>query len=121
MKRDESIRNLLKEYQSYDASQSIDKAMDIRKRVSLWIYKIGEEIKDLEEKHKNIYAEIKLKKAFYTLDSKETTGADRANDAIKRLEEEIKKEATMDGTLRGLKIQWESLKEISNSIATYLK
>ena len=83
--------------------------------------KTREVLKDLEEESKTLTAELKVARALTEFGCDLKTGADRRNFAIKTHKEGIRQEGVNEGTLKGLKIQWESLKEMSNSMASYLK
>ena len=113
------IKDLIREYYGYDPSTGIDKLLEYRKKVSVELVKLGEEIMNLEEDAKQQAADLKVKQAKRELEL-EGSIQDRKNKATAELQADHIQAAILDGQLRGKRIYFESVREVLNSMSSYL-
>ena len=113
------IKDLIREYYGYDPSTGIDKLLEYRKKVSVEIVRLAEEIMELEEESRRQAADLKVKQAKREL---ELDGSiqDRKNKATAELQAEHIQAAILEGQLKGKRIYFESVREVLNSMSSYL-
>ena len=114
-----NLDEIVKEYSTFDMTDGVEKLLRIRQNLSVLIVQITKVIADLEEASKDATATRKLEVATSEL-SFEGAWAERKNRAILACETEILSESQIEGSLKAYRIKFEGMKELSNSMSSYL-
>lgn len=113
------INKIVEEYSTFDITQGIEKLLKMRQNLAILIMDITQHIAKLEEDAKEITARKKIELAVNEL-KQEGTGQDRKAKAIREMEGIIMQESEYEGQLKAYRIKFEGMKELSNSMSSYL-
>jgi hypothetical protein len=113
------IKDLVREYYGYDPTMGIERLLEARKKLSVELVTLAEEIADLEEDSKKKAAALKVNLAKSEL-THEGSIQDRKNKALEQYSSEIIESAILEGQLRGKRIFFDSAREVLNSMSSYL-
>lgn len=114
-----NIKEIVESYRNYDSTVGIEELLRLKQNLSILIYQCAVHIAELEEKHKQMYADRKLQLAIDEL-SGEGTIAERKNKAIKSNKLLINTEAQLEGQLKAYRIKYDGMVQLSNSMASYI-
>lgn len=114
-----NLQEIIKQYEGYDMTQGVETLLELRKRVVILMNKLSYEIGLTEEMHKELSVKKKIALATKELEL-DGTGQDRKNKALIDQAEIVKRDAAMEGKLKAMRIKFESMKELSNSMSSFL-
>ena len=107
-------------FAGWNQEHGLDSLLVLRKNLSLAIYELACEIAELEEKSKGKEAERKIQHAFKELESDKSTASARVQDAVVQTRMIREDEARLEGELKGCRIKFDALQNMSHAMASYL-
>jgi len=110
---------IIQEYSKFELQHGIEKILNLKHNLSLLIMQISKHIAKLESDSKELTAHLKIQRAVTELET-EGTGQQRRNLSIQLNEDLILQEARAEGELKAYRIKLDGMRELSNSMASYL-
>ena len=114
-----NLDKIIQEYSKFELQQGIEVILNLKHKLSLLIMKITQHIAKLEVESKEFTAELKIQRAITELET-EGTGQQRRNLSIQLNEDLILQEAKAEGELKAYRIKLDGMRELSNSMASYV-
>ena len=114
-----NLDSIIEKYSKFELQQGIEVILNLKHNLSLLIMQISKHIATLEIESKEVTATLKIQRAITEL-TEEGTGQSRRNKSIQLNEDLILTEAKKEGELKAYRIKLEGMREISNSMASYL-
>jgi hypothetical protein len=114
------MKELIDQYRAFHPEQGVEQLLRLRQKLSCALYDLGMKITDLEDRSKTKDKAVKISMAIKELDE-DGTQMERKNKAVISTRSDAMEAARLEGELKGYRIQFESVKEILNSMSSYLQ
>lgn len=114
-----NLDSIIEKYSKFEIQQGVEVILNLKHNLSLLIMQITKHIATLEIESKEATASLKIQRAITEL-REEGTGQARRNKSIVLNEDLILIEANKEGELKAYRIKLDGMRELSNSMASYL-